>query len=201
MFMRITGAALAVALISAPAQAQEYRVDPSHAQVGFRVKHLGLANVRGGFNDIRGQLNYDAADPTRSQVSVQIGAASIDTNVERRDEDLKSANFLDVATHPQITFVSRSIERAGDQWIAHGDLTLHGVTKPVALPFVFTGPSKSPGNIERIGVEGELTIDRREFGITSDRMFENALVAGNEVHITLNVEFGRRLGPAPAGGR
>lgn len=173
-----------------------FRVDPSHTHVGFAVRHLGIATVRGEFTEVRAQLLFDPADPTRSQVEVRINAASLTTGNERRDADLRDA-FLDVEAYPDIVFVSSRIGRTETGYQAMGDLTLHGTTRPVVLPFEFTGPIPAPGDLLRIGVSGELRFDRRDYGIALQRMADNALVVGNEVRITIDVEFGRRVAPAP----
>lgn len=174
-----------------PAAADSFRIDPSHTHVGFAVRHLALATVRGEFREVSASLIFDAADPLRSTVQVRINAGSLNTGNERRDTDLRT-NFLNVEAHPEITFVSKRIERDGTAYRAVGDLTLNGVTREVQLPFDFTGPVAAPGNITRIGVAGTLEIDRREFGVELQRMADNVLVVGNQVKITLDVEFGRR---------
>jgi polyisoprenoid-binding protein YceI len=178
--------------------ADSFRIDPSHTHVGFGVRHLGIATVRGEFKEISALLLFEPSDPTRSQVEVRIKSASLTTGNERRDTDLKT-NFLDVASHPEITFVSERIERDANGYRAIGKLTLNGVTRAVTLPFEFTGPVPAPGNLLRIGVSGQLQIDRRDYGVALQRMADNALVVGNEVRITLDVEFGRRAAPAAGG--
>jgi polyisoprenoid-binding protein YceI len=208
MHSRIVPAALTALLLcaatagSAPAQnshasaaADTFRIDPSHMHIGFAVRHLGIAMVRGEFATARGMLVFDAADPLRSSVDIRIDATSLTTRNERRDTDIKD-NFLETAAYPEIHFVSTRLEPAGDGFMAHGTLTMHGVTHSVALPFTFTGPINAPGGIIRIGVEGSGAVDRRDYGIALQRMADNALVVGNEVRLTFELEFGRRAEPA-----
>jgi polyisoprenoid-binding protein YceI len=151
--------------------------------------------VRGEFKEVSAMLLYNTAQPTSSQVEVRIKAASIATGNERRDADLKAA-FLEVEAYPDIVFISKRIEPTANGFNAIGDLTLHGTTREIVLPFEAAGPVPAPGNLLRIGVSAETRIDRREFGLALQRMADNALVVGNEVRITIDVEFGRRL-PAP----
>lgn len=168
-----------------------FRIDPAHTHIGFAVRHLGIATVRGEFREASGLLLFDAADPTRSRVEVRIRAASLTTGNDRRDADLREA-FLAVESHPDIVFVSRRIERTQTGYNAIGELTLHGTTRAFVLPFEFSGPVPAPGSLLRIGVSAHARLDRRDFGIALQRMADNALVVGNEVRITIDVEFGRR---------
>lgn len=173
--------------------ADTFRVDPSHTHVGFAVRHLAIATVRGTFREVSGALAFDRDDPSRSTVNVRINSASVNTHNERRDADLRD-NFLKVAEHPEITFESRRIARDGERWLATGMLTIAGVSREVTIALEYQGPIAAPGGIERIGVAGSLTIDRRDFGITLHRVAETgALVVGHDVRIELDVEFGRRV--------
>jgi polyisoprenoid-binding protein YceI len=175
------------------AAADSFRIDPTHTHIGFAVRHLGIATVRGEFKEVSALLLFDEADATRSRVEVRIRSASLTTGNDRRDTDVRT-NFLDVEAHPEISFISRRIERTTSGYRAIGDLTLNGVSREVALPFEFLGPIPAPGNLIRIGVSGTLEIDRRDYGVALQRMADNALVVGNEVRITFDVEFGRRAG-------
>lgn len=170
-----------------------FRVDPSHAHVGFAVRHLAIATVRGVFREVSGALAFDRDDPSRSTVRVRIATASVNTHNERRDTDLRD-NFLRVAEHPEITFESSRLRRDGDEWLAIGTLTIAGVGREVTMRVRQEGPIAAPGGIERIGIAGTLVVDRRDYGLTLSRVAETgALVVGNEVRIEVDVEFGRRV--------
>jgi polyisoprenoid-binding protein YceI len=176
-------------LASAAAAADRYEIDPVHTEVGFSVKHLVINNVRGKFNDFSGTILYDENDITKSSVQVSIKAASIDTGVKDRDNDLRSPNFFDVAKYPKLTFQSRSIEKRGDGYVAVGTLTMHGIAKEIALPFTLNGKIKDPWGSERVGFEAGLTINRQDWGINYSKVMDNGgLMVGNDVKIELNVE-------------
>lgn len=122
------------------ASAAVWNIDPEHSNVGFIVRHMMVSNVKGNFGKYSGTVDIDEQDITRSKVSVTIDTASINTNVQKRDEDLRSANFFDVAKYPTMTFVSKKVAKAGsDKLTVTGDLTLHGVTHEVVLDV--EGPS------------------------------------------------------------
>ena len=177
-------------LVAAAAQgADRYQIDPAHTQIGFSVRHLVINNVKGKFNEFSGTILYDGQDITQSSVSVTLKAASIDTGVEQRDADLRSANFFDGARFPEVTFKSTRIEKRGEGYVALGTLTMHGVAKEVALPFSITGTIKDPWGKQRMGVEASLTINRQDWGIAySQTLDSGGLIVGNDVKIELNVE-------------
>jgi polyisoprenoid-binding protein YceI len=169
--------------------ADTYKIDTVHSYVGFSVRHMVLANVKGEFTDFSGTIVYDEADITKSSVEVTIKAASINTGNEKRDADLRSENFFEVEKYPLITFKSKRIEKKGDGYVMVGDLTMHGVTREVSFPFKFLGKIKDPWGNTRIGAEASLVIDRRDFGLKYDKRLDaGGLVVGNEVKIELNVE-------------
>lgn len=180
--------ALILVLVSGPATASVWKIDPEHSNIMFQVKHLGLAEVKGIFRKFEGTVNLED-NSAKSSVKVTIDAASIDTGVEKRDEHLRTADFFDVAKHPTITFVSKKVSPAGKGKLnVTGDLTIHGVTKEVVLQV--TGPSKElkdpKGNIRR-GLAATTTINRPDFGLTYNSVLENGVLAiGNRV--TINVE-------------
>lgn len=183
-------AGLIMALLTGLAQAaDQYEIDVSHTTVGFSVRHMVITNVKGKFNDFSGRIFYDENDISKSSVQVTIKAASIDTSNARRDEHLRSPDFFETAKHPEITFRSEKIEKRGDGYVAHGPLTMRGVSRPVSIPFAITGKVKDPGGKERIGVEASLTINRQDWGIAWSRVMDNGgLVVSNEVKIELNVQ-------------
>jgi polyisoprenoid-binding protein YceI len=166
-----------------------YTVDQSHSEVHFQVRHL-LTKVRGRFSTFEGDIEYDAVAPERSSARFSIQAASIDTNEPRRDAHLRSADFFESATYPTLTFVSRGIERRSDDgFTVHGNLTIHGVTKPVALAATLLGIAKDPWGNERLAMEAETTIDRKDFGLNWNAALETGgFLVGDDVKIELQLQ-------------
>jgi polyisoprenoid-binding protein YceI len=180
--------ALAVALglaASAAGQAGTWQIDPNHSSAQFSVKHLGVSTVRGAFTKVSGTAKSDT-DPAKISLDVTIDANSVDTRVDLRDKDLRSPNFLDVQKYPTITFHSKraSAPSAGKLLIT-GDLTIHGVTKEVALDV--DGPSapiKDPWGNQRIGASAATKINRQDFGVSADPG-----MVGDDISITIDVEL------------
>ena len=170
-----------------------WTLDPAHTLVEFAAKHLMITTVKGRFTGVSGTIHIDETDPTASSVEAVIDAASIDTRTDQRDAHLKSADFLEVARYPEITFRSTRVGRAGDaHYRVTGDLTIHGVTKPVVLDVHDEGRTKDPWGGERAGFSATTRIDRRDFGLTWSQVVESGgLVVGNEIRITLEVEATR----------
>jgi polyisoprenoid-binding protein YceI len=168
--------------------ADEYKIDPVHTTVGFAVKHMVVNTVHGRFTDCNGQILYDDKDPAKSSVNVTIKTASINTENAQRDAHLKSADFLNVEKFPEITFQSKSLEKKADGFVAHGMLTIRGVSKEVDLPFKVNGPINVGGN-GLLGAEASLTINRQDYGVAwSQSLAPGELVVGNDVKIDINVE-------------
>lgn len=170
-------------------------IDPEHSSVGFKVKHLMVSNVKGNFEKYSGNVEIDEKDITKSRVKVSIDTNSINTNVKKRDDHLRSADFFDVVRFPTMTFVSKKIARVGkDTLKVTGDLTLHGVTKEVALDV--TGPSqeiKDPWGTIRKGATASGKINRKDFGLSWNAALESGgVVVGDEVTITLEIEMIRK---------
>lgn len=169
--------------------ADRYELDPVHTRIGFTARHLMISNVAGRFMDFTGNILYDEQDITKSAVSVKIQAASVNTENKMRDDDLRSPNFFDVAKFPEITFQSSRIEKQGDGYVCAGTLTMHGASKEVTIPFAILGKIKDPWGNTRIGLEGGLRIDRRDWGLTYSKTLDNGgLIVGNDVKIDLNIE-------------
>lgn len=169
--------------------ADKYKIDESHSSVGFSVKHLVITNVKGQFNDFSGTIQFDENDIANSSVEVIIKTASIDTDDEKRDNHLRSADFFDVENHPVITFKSKKIQHMDDGYVAVGDLTIRGVTKEVSLPFALTGPIDDPWGNKRFGAEASLTINRQDFGISWNKALDNGgVLVGDDVKINLEIE-------------
>jgi len=169
--------------------ADTYTIDAVHSSIAFSIQHLVINHVHGNFTEVSGNILYDEADITKSSVGVTLQASSINTNNANRDKDLRSANFFDVEKYPTITFKSTRIEKQEGGWVCVGTLTMHGVSKEIAVPFTITGKIKDPWGKTRIGIEGELTLNRQDFGISWNKMMEGGgLVIANKVKVTLNVE-------------
>lgn len=162
-----------------------WRFDVAHSDVSFRIRHL-MSRVRGSFQRWEGTLHATPGDWAGARVEVAIDAASIFTNNERRDADLRSGNFFEVARFPQLRFVSRAVEVTADGLLVHGDLTIRDVTRPVTLTVEYLGttPDRS-----RLGFEATTTINRLDFGVTWNRAAEGGgLLLGDDVEITLTLE-------------
>ena len=172
--------------------ATTWTIDPDHSNVGFKVRHLMVSNVKGNFDKHTGVVEINDKDITKSKVEVSIDTNSINTNVHKRDEHLRSADFFDVAKYPAMTFVSKKVAKAGkDKLKVTGDLTLHGITKQVVLDV--EGPtkeSKDPwGNIRK-GATATTKINRKDFGLVWNAALETGGVAvGEEITITLEIEM------------
>lgn len=191
---RFAGILTAAILLMVPSLvlASTWNIDPEHTSVEFKVRHLMVSNVKGVFGKVSGVVNVDEADITRSKVSATIDTASIDTGVAKRDEHLRSADFLEVTKYPTMTFVSTRIEKAGTGKLkVTGDLTLHGVTRPVVLDV--EGPSKEikdPMGSIRSGASASTKINRKDYGVTWNKVIEAGGVAvGDEVFINIEVEL------------
>ena len=180
--------ALTIGFASSVWSADTYEVDGAHAYVGFTISHLVINRVRGTFNDFTGTIVYDADDITKSSFKGAINAASIDTAHQKRDGDLRGESFFEVDKYPQITFESTHVEQGEDSPIMHGVLTMHGVSKEVAIPFRINGIADFAGKI-RLGFEARLELNRHDYGISYSRLMDNGgLVVGNEVVIELQGE-------------
>ena len=177
-------ALLAVLSISSPfAQAADYVVDTKggHAAIAFKFKHLGLSWLTGEFKDFDGRFSFDAANPARSEVAVNIRTASIDSNHAERDKHMRSKKFLHTDKFPSARFVSKRIEDKGNGAMAVvGDMTLHGVTKEIAIDARVVGIGADPWGGYRAGFEGETTLDTTDFGME--------FPPGNTVYMQLYLE-------------
>ena len=188
---------LCLLLLTMPvmAHAASWEIDPAHASVEFRVRHLMVAWVKGAFPDVAGTVEIDETDLTKSKVNVTIGAASIDTNNAKRDEHLRSADFLDSASYPVITFVSKKIVVADGQLRqVIGDLTIRGTTREVTLSVDELTPAiKDPWGNTRRGATASAEINRKDFGLTWHKALETGgVVVGDEVRIALGIELIRK---------
>jgi polyisoprenoid-binding protein YceI len=172
--------------LGGPVAADVYVTDTAHTLVGFTVRHFVINKVRGKFNEFRGVIVYDENDATKSSMQGTIKVVSIDTDDQKRDDHLRSADFFDAANHPDILFASKKVEKRGDGYVLIGDLTIRGTTRAVLVPFVITGKIVDPRGQTRIGFEAHLQINRKDFGVAYHRLMDNGgLVVGDTVDIEL----------------
>lgn len=144
-----------------------YTLDPSHSRIGFVARHAMVAKVRGAFNEVSGTATIDGANPSASSLQVTIQTASVDTRDANRDGHLKGADFFDVENHPTITFTATGFEIVDDETVnVTGDLTIKGISHPVTVPFEFGGASTDPFGNARIGFEGQVTVNRKDWDLT-----------------------------------
>lgn len=168
---------------------ENYRIEPGQSAVNFSVRHMVLTTVHGKFTDFSGILELEDNDLSKSSVSVRINAASITTENAARDKDLRSANFLDTEKYPEITFVSHRVVKQNDGYLLVGDLNMHGLSREVSIPLTFNGRVKDLAGKMRVGFEGHVTINRKDWGINYSKLADNGgLVAANEVTIELDIE-------------
>ena len=163
--------------VSTPVPTGTWNVDPAHSKVGFAVKHMGIATVRGVFNEYEGKLEI-GEDATSARVAGTVKVASVDTNEAQRDDHLRSPDFFDAENHPELEFVSTHIEAVDEETFKiTGDLTLHGVTNEVVLDAEVQGTDTDPWGNERVGIEITGALSRGEYGMK----FNQALGSGNMV--------------------
>lgn len=179
-------------VIPAIAGAATYQLDPVHSSIQFKIRHLTVSNVTGTFNKIKGSATMEGEDPSTLKVDVTIEAASVDTGNEKRDQHLRTPDFLDVAKYPTITFVSKKVMKGDPGKLkVTGDLTIHGVTREITVDL--EGPTsevKDPWGGFRRGATGTTRIDRRDFGITWNTALDSGgMLVGNEVTIYVEVEW------------
>ena len=174
--------------ISAPFPVSgEYVLDPNHTRISFVARHAMVTRVRGYFHEFSGVAHIDAQDPSRSHAQVTIKAASVDTGNEQRDAHLRSNDFFDMTAFPEITFTSTAVGRVdGTHFTLTGDLTIKGTTRPVTLDLEFTGASVDPYGGQRLGFEGSVVVNRKDWGVSWNAVLEGggALVS-NKVTLEL----------------
>ena len=174
-----------------------WEFDAAHTGVHFKVRHLMVSYVRGDFEKFSGKIVYDEGDITKSTADITIEAASINTRVAKRDEHLRSPDFLDAAKYPTITFKSKRVEKAGDGKLKMtGDLTIRGVTKEAVLDIEGpTPPVKDPWGNTRVGGTATTKINRKDFGLTWNAALETGgVVVGDDVDISIDMEIFRKPG-------
>ena len=196
--MRATALALFALVplaLASNARASEWTLDPEHTEIGFSVRHMMVTDVRGAFEKYSGTITVDDKDVTKSSVAVEIDVASVNTKVVKRDNHLRSPEFFDVAKFPKMTFKATKIEKGATASALKvtGDLTLHGVTKPVALDVALSDEWQDPkewGGRTHRGVKATAKINRQDFGVNwQTKLDRGGVVAGDEVTITINAEL------------
>lgn len=199
--MRLLLLTLGIALIFHPfsrAQEGNWRIDPLHSGAHFSVRHMMISTVRGEFTGVTGSVTYDPKNPTRDTVEATIDCATVNTGVAKRDAQLKSADFFDVAHYPTMKFKSKRVEKAGDGKLkVTGDLTINATTQEVVLDV--EGPSASirdPHGNEKVGLAASTEISRKKFGITWNEAMESGGIAvADEVSISLDLELIKNTKP------
>jgi len=168
---------------------KKWNVDASHSSIGFSVKHMMVSKVRGSFGDFAAEVEADETDLTGANIAFTIQVASINTGSEDRDNHLRSADFFDVETYPEIKFVANNISKKGDDYEIAGDLTIKDVTKSVVFEAEYGGKGTNPWGVEVVAFEAETKINREEFGLTWNAALETGgVLVGKDIKITLDLE-------------
>ena len=173
--------------------ASTWNIDLAHSAIHFSVRHMVVSKTRGRFAKWSGKITFDPEKPSAGSVEVAIEPASIDTGEPQRDGHLRSADFFDVEKYPTATFKSTKVQDQGGKLRITGDLTVHGVTKPVVLEATYEGAGKDPWGGERVGFSATTSIDRREFGLQWNKALETGgVLVGEKVELSLEVEAVKR---------
>lgn len=180
-----------LALAAGGAHAAPWQIDSGHSTVGFSVRHMMVSDTRGAFTDFKGTVNWSEKDITKSTVEVEVKTASINTFNTKRDDHLKSPDFFDAAKHPTMTFKSTKVQKSGKNLLVTGNLTLHGVTKPVTLTVEGPGPvMTNPWGQKVSAVKASGTLNRKDFGLTWNKALEaGGVVVGDEVTLIIEAEL------------
>ncbi|MFD7159468.1 YceI family protein [Kribbella sp. NPDC059898] len=166
----------------------DYTLDASHTRIGFSARHAMVTKVRGAFDEFEGSFHIDGENPENSSGKVTIQAKSINTRNNQRDDHLRSNDFLAMDEHPEITFASTAVKKTGDaEFVVTGDLTIRGVTKPVDVTFEYTGTATDPFGNQRLGLEGSVVVNRKDFGVSWNAALEGGGVLVSE-KVTLELE-------------
>jgi polyisoprenoid-binding protein YceI len=184
---------MTTAIASQQQSTTTWTIDAAHTLVEFSAKHMMITTVKGRFADVRGAITLETDRPDASSVAVEIAAESLDTRTEQRDQHLRSADFLDAENHPLITFRSRRVEglqlSEGSEFRIVGDLTIHGVTREIALDATYEGQGRDPWGKERVSFSATTKLDRREFGLTWNAALETGgVLVSNEIKIHIEAQ-------------
>ncbi|MGW1867740.1 YceI family protein [Streptomyces mauvecolor] len=167
----------------------DYILDPAHTRIGFVARHAMVTKVRGAFHELEGTAHLDGTDPSRSSAQVVLKTESIDTGVEQRDQHLRTNDFLDAPNFPDITFRSTAVEPLSEtEYRVTGDLTVKDTTREVTIDFEYTGNAVDPSGNLRVGLEGSVTISRKEFGVTWNAALEGGgVLVGDKVVLEFDI--------------
>jgi len=189
--------AIVLAALALPALAADYSIDSAHSAAQFSVRHLMVSNVRGEFSKLTGKVVYDDARPTATTVEASVDVSTVSTREPQRDTHLKSPDFFDVAQYPSFTFKSTSVKKTPQGLDVSGELTIHGVSKPVVLHVSgITKEIKDPFGLLRRGATATTVINRKDFGMTWNKNLDGGgVVVGDEVTITLDIEVTHKQNP------
>jgi polyisoprenoid-binding protein YceI len=166
-----------------------YTFDPAHSRIGFVARHAMVTKVRGSFNEFEGSARLDGDNPSNSSVELTIEVASVDTRNAQRDGHLRTNDFFDAPTFPQITFRSTSVKHVGEaDFEVTGDLTIKGVTKSITLPLEYTGTATDPFGNQRVGFEGSVVVNRKDWGINWNAPLEaGGVLVGDKVTLEFEI--------------
>ncbi|MFZ3468299.1 YceI family protein [Streptomyces sp. 4.24] len=186
-------------MTTSPALAEltgDYVLDPAHTRIGFIARHAMVTKVRGAFHQFEGTAHLDGIDPARSTAQVSIKADSIDTGVEQRDQHLRTNDFLDAPNFPELTFRTTLVEPLSDtEYRVTGDLTIKDTTRPVAIDFEYTGNAVDPYGNLRVGLEGSVSISRKDFGVTWNAALEGGgVLVGDKVVLEFDISAIKQVG-------
>lgn len=190
MFKKSLFMLLLVFAISSISSAASWNVDVAHSSVGFSVRHMVVSKTKGNFDEFTGKIEFDGKDVAAGSVEFTVQTASVDTDDEKRDEHLRSADFFEAETYPVMTFKSKKITATGTKFKMVGDLTIKDVTKEVTFDCEFSGALDDPWGNTRAGFSASSKIDRKEFNIAFGKVMDNGgLVVGDEVTIEVELEL------------
>ena len=180
-------------LFSSFASANDYAIDKAHSTIGFSAKHMMVSKTNGLFKGYDGTIKFDPNDLAVSKIEMTIQTGSIDTRMDKRDEHLKSPEFLDATKFPTITFVTKSIAKDGDRYNLTGDLTIKAVTKEITIPADISGPINSPMGGTAIGIETSFKINRQDYGVSFNKTLDNGgLMVSDDVNIDVSIEADKK---------
>lgn len=179
--------------LSSRAFADSYEIDQVHSRVGFKIRHLMISNVVGSFGDFQGKIEFDPRAIEKSSTTAEIKIASINTANSKRDDHLRGDDFFSATKFPSMKFISKKVTKKDDQnFDIEGELTIRGVTKPVTLAAVYTGSITDFAGVQKIGFTATTTINRKDFGLTWNKVLEAGGVAvGENVQIEIEIEAAR----------
>jgi len=180
--------------LATPVLASNWELDSAHTSAEFKVRHLMISNVPGKFSGVKGFVNLDDANPAKSKVEATIDTSTVNTDNQKRDEHLRSGDFFDVKKFPTMKFVSRSVKKTGDgTFEVAGDLTMHGVSKPVVLQASLTPEMKDPFGGTRRGMTATTKINRKDFGLNWNKALEaGGVMVSDDVNIEINSEMTKK---------